>query len=238
LIISVVFFKPRVIVGTRKMVKMEDSKVAQSTTPVRQPRQQYHYLYGSTDSTSSTERGVAGAASPTGTATDQDSLLGEALVNTDNENEEASHDGEKDFEQLLMTNGNGVHPLLAKKKQKNEGTKSWIERLKCRKLRQKHPTLYFAIIVGCVAVSFSLFCISLPKEWVVSNLPTTADLTFVMPFARVDRRAGDDPDPIEEIIRKDLFDPRFFYHGPDPSREFIFPFPTGKLEGVLLTLYS
>ena len=62
-------------------------------------------------------RSSAGGEPASPTPTDQDSLVGEALVHTDNEEDEVTPNASaQDFQQLIMTNGNGVNLQNARTK--------------------------------------------------------------------------------------------------------------------------
>jgi hypothetical protein len=81
---------------------MSDSKPEESASLLPAgPRQQYHYLYGSSSSLDRYEKVAVATNSPTGT--DRDSLVGEALVPTDNEQDDMTLGSEGDLQQLLVT---------------------------------------------------------------------------------------------------------------------------------------
>lgn len=227
------------------------------------PRQQYHYLYGSTDltnpsiSTSSPSVSTPtsyqrdrsnpplqpnhhhGAASPT--TTDQDSLVGESLVPTDNEQEEdvTPNGSNEDFAQLILTtNGsNGrVHALPKNKQQQRPPPSCWTllsKKMRCRKFQQRHPFLHAAVILGAVSLFLVGAAVLLfPHSWLATSLAhgaaglssTTAEFTMSIPFSHIDRSTTNDPVP--HFLVKDLLAPEF-HAKPGSPHDFIFPFPTG-----------
>lgn len=187
------------------------------TAGLNRPRQQYHFLYGSLDDRVRT----TGAASPTG---DQDSLVGESLVPTDNEQDVTPTTSEQDFQQLIMTNGNGVSIITNGSSHRK---KSWLYRLRNNSFRERHPMLYGLCLTAAVFVFFFVVAVVIFPNSRLARVATTprSELSFLMPFETVDR--SDYEEPVTDIIRVELFDPSLIYKGPDPSRTFIFPFPTG-----------
>jgi endoglucanase Acf2 len=202
----------------------------------RVPRQQYHYVYGSSSAPSHhsdrNDRSAVGACSPI--TTDQDSLVGEGLILTDNEqdDEKIIFESEGDFQQLLMSNGNGVHVLgdtcineTTKSRNVGRGRRNLLAGLGCQRSRKSQPVLYLLTVAGTASLFVIAFTVIFlyPGHWTRSK----SDALMNMPFQRVDR--GGYGDPVSGFIDKTLFDPTFINRrGRSSSREFIFPFPTGS----------
>ena len=190
---------------------------------------QYYYFYGSTeDATSDTkQRPSAGPASPTN---DQDSLVGEALVPTDNELEDESAPASSagDLPHVLLTKGTEVQPLIGRtangehSRPSSDWSRFWTS------CRERHPIVHISLLGGALAIFLFVLSIFLfPNGRVVRSIsirpkPTTI---FRMPFQKVNRAHINDPE--SGIVRKDLFAPELLYKGKDQSRDFTFPFPTG-----------
>ncbi|GKY95515.1 hypothetical protein MPSEU_000513200 [Mayamaea pseudoterrestris] len=192
------------------------SDEANSLLP-RVPRQQYHYLYGST---TNMERYEGGSTSSPN-ATDQDSLVGEALVSTDNEQDMTPVGSDGDIQQLLMTNENGVQLLGGSGNDNHETHKVigpfTLQSLDCIRLRRSQLWLFIITLAGAAIIL------------VVFQSPIVArrskgEALLNMPFARVDRE--DFGDPAAGFIDKSLFDPSLINRR--GRKEFIFPFPTGS----------
>jgi endoglucanase Acf2 len=201
---------------------MSQSKADESTRLASPgPRQQYHYLYGSSSSPDRQETPV-GASSP---LADQDSLAGEALVLTDNEQDLPTPCGsDSDLQQLLLSNGNGVHVLGGDGSHRHKSDKSWA--LFCAGDRKSQPLLYVVALTGTASILCFIFAMVLFPNSLMGRIGTRLDTEIFlnMPFERVDR--GDYGDPISKFMDKSLFDPSLLSRkGP---KEFIFPFPTGN----------
>eukprot|EP00977_Amphora_coffeiformis_P025017 scaffold17996_cov194-Amphora_coffeaeformis.AAC.3 len=177
----------------------------------RRSRTQYHYVYGSiipenvTDNDDDTDllmlddRSID--AAPT---SDQDSLIGESLIPTDNEDEgfAGGLGSESDFQHLLMTNGNHTTSLqkLPLLPTKNGGGGGGARR---RSLRKSSPSSKHA---------------NHP-----SRAATGQDLPYPVPWPRVKRANYNDA--VETFVSMELFDPSFIKN--DKGSTFSFPFPTG-----------
>jgi endoglucanase Acf2 len=260
-------------------MRRKRGKLAQSseeTIGLNRPRQQYHYLYGSTSGHNrggggdddddeddvqlqqqppeggSSQR-ITGASSHSPSATDLDSLVGEALVQTDTEDDMSSYvaaqrsGSEGDFQQLWMTsngNGGGIPTALTTKNggrrrkedrqqpaQQQHQQSSWRDRNS--RFRRSHPVLYFVSLAGGVAaVLFLVTVVAFPNSQIaLLVLPVSYDTGdyysrhLKIPFPKVDR--ADYGDPVQNFVAADLLDPSFFSRGPTELREFVFPFPTG-----------
>lgn len=179
-------------------------------------------------------------------ATDQDSLVGECLLSTDNEAEDDTPKNgdhiKSDSQQTFMTNGESIHLLVGTNGNGNGngngnadgGRRSTSTPASCfrfislNRLRENHPLVHVTMIILSLAlfifIASSVLIFPNSRAADVAAMPM-AELTFQMPFPRVDR--SDYGDPVSRIIDKKLFHPSLHYNGSDSSREFIFPFPTG-----------
>lgn len=184
-------------------------------------RQQYHYFYGSTEGTSdhhvtqSSSSTIRDVGSPG--RTDQDSLVGEALVFSDDDREDDTPKvSESDLQQLLVSDGSGLHSFQAAGgKQDGVPSKSLRNWLSLKFLEESH-TFVCIFLLGLVATLFFVATVFLNPSY---------ETILRMPFPRVDRALFNDP--ASGFINKDLFHRSLLYRGGDPSREFMFPFPTG-----------
>ncbi|EEC47218.1 predicted protein [Phaeodactylum tricornutum CCAP 1055/1] len=88
-------------------------------------RPQYHYFYGSIDDQSQVNRRENAVSVPT----DQDSLVGESLLPTDNEqDDDRSKIAKQDFQQIVMSNVNGVRPIDSSRSgQSDKNTQGRVE---------------------------------------------------------------------------------------------------------------
>jgi len=222
----------------------------------RQQRPMYHYLYGSVDnqpppgpptnlvgspmaagdetgSLLNTSVETVDSAVTTHTQTDQDSLVGEGFIATDTEDEsERLREGRGDFQQLLMTNGGGggFNSFLGRGGGVNmkDGRRSWLAY--CHMFS---PVLYFVSLLMLVAVlSCGIALIVLPKRSTPSTgsqqtatTPAMSNSNFRISFSKINR--VDYGDGVDQFIVKNLFHPELLYQGANPTRTFIFPFPTG-----------
>jgi hypothetical protein len=202
-------------------------------TPHSRARPQYHYFYGSTDS------GSQPPGSPSHQQQEQESLIGEALVNTDTE-EDVPMSNDYDLQHVVVTtNGHQSHsqdrppkPLLVR-------VKSSIRRMRRNVLTLEGGTqlLIFLITAGALLImSLVLYDkVFVPSES-VSELSSSH---FQQPFPSMNRAASSDP--VSEIIRAELFHPSLLVNskvgGDDDGRSFLWkarptsflkvPFPTG-----------
>lgn len=207
--------------------------------PIARPmRPQYHFFYGSTspsDDNSDFPR--------SSTNTEQESLIGEALVPTDNEEETPVGTSDSfDLQQVLISNGdNGGMRHVVGAGQLNGGSNhkrsssssSRDEKSRPNAFltwRENHPMVHIIGLVGCMTVCMVIFAITLfPTE-----SKTAADALgaskvgvkqFIQTFPIVDRSKSNDPAHL--FLQKDLFHPDLHYQGTDAFREFNFAFPTG-----------
>lgn len=201
---------------------------------------QYHYFYGSTGGAS-----VAGVGSSPSINTDYDSLVGESLLpTTDNEADDDTPRNvdlmKKDLQQTFMTNGESISLLVGNNG--NTGSDngngngngngrrrsfSCFRFFSLTQLRENHPVAHMSLLTISLALFMFISTIVIfpnSHSATVVTMPE-AELTFKMLFPTVDR--GDYDDPVSGILQKELFHPSLRYKGSDPSREFIFPFPTG-----------
>lgn len=160
-------------------------------------RPQYHYFYGATDSAADS---VAESHEQ-----EQESLIGEVLVSTDNE-EETPTNSAQDFQHLLITNGDSSKWLFGPSPQDRRNSIGLGR------------TVLLILLVAAMSLLFAF--ILLPKT------PTTripAAQTVLIPFEQVNR--GEYGDPVEGFIDMDLFHPTLL--SDSEPRSFQFPFPTG-----------
>jgi hypothetical protein len=209
-------------VSTMKSTEMERTKVAPS-------RPQYHYFYGSMDQTADNDS-VGHVDSPM--ANDQDSLVGESLVTTDNEQEDDTPYGHlRDFQQLLVTNGNHLLPIkeMDGKHNHHHSYKPWYRNFNCNERKcGDNPLLHVCFLVGGLSITLFLAAVWMfpGKDSNATIPPPISELKFKMPFPRIDRGVYDDP--VDSIIDKSLFHPDLLNKGArSPHRVFNFPFPTG-----------
>jgi Glycosyl hydrolase family 81 N-terminal domain/Glycosyl hydrolase family 81 C-terminal domain len=150
---------------------------------------QYYYFYGSTSDSgpnanhSNGDRkrdrvnGSNGTSGPSvsspsqasnGTATENDSLVGECLISTDNDEEETPKNSQADFQQLLVSRGNSngqLHPLAPLP----EEGKPWRIMFcppsprwhdccssQFRRFRQKHSVSHIILIFAGVSLALTL----------------------------------------------------------------------------------
>ena len=159
-------------------------------------RPQYHYFYGSTDS--------AADSITEGQEQEQDSLLGEALLSTDHEEDAPTpKNSENDFQHLLITNG--------------DSTKPWFLGSRTQERANSHGLgrVLFLILLAAGMSSFFAFLL-LPH----TSAKVPAAQIFRMPFEEVSR--ADYGDPVEGFINLDLFHPTLL--SSSEPRSFVFPF--------------
>lgn len=159
--------------------------------------------------------------------TDQDSLVGESLLPTDNEqDDDRSKIAKQDFQQIVMSNVNGVRPIDSSRSERME-PKSCLRFFSINNLRRQHPMCYLLLSVGSLTLLAFLCSVIFFSKGQAGRVIRTPkeELSFRMPFPWVDRAQYGDP--VSKVLDKDLFHPSLVYKGKDPSRVFIFPFPTG-----------
>mmetsp|Transcript_20729 Transcript_20729/g.45133 ORF Transcript_20729/g.45133 Transcript_20729/m.45133 type:complete len:991 (+) Transcript_20729:203-3175(+) len=178
----------------------------------RSPRPQFNYFYGSTTTTP-----------PTSAHTDeQDSLVGEELVTTDNECDIQTTGDDETYQQELCVR---KHPSTTSPSAIEEPSNVFVS---C------NPVMAFVLIMGAVAIVVVLL---IPPQQ--KSVPFLSQ-SFDMPFPRVDR--ADFGDPVEGFIDIDLFSPHLVRDASiatlptssdgnndqaRSSRSFSHPFPTG-----------
>jgi endoglucanase Acf2 len=207
-------------------------KINQEETPPRQ-RPQYHYFYGSTE-TSTT--GTPPDNPSLSTSTDLDSLVGEALLPTDNEgDDDTTKILDSDLQQTLMTNGESIHLLTGSSHNNGNGNgrrpRPWFRMVSLNRLRENHPLVHVTMLILSLALFMLIFTVVIfPDSQAASVVGTPqTELAFIMPFPKVDRATYNDP--VSNFLVKELFHPSLRNDGSDehskPSGVFIFPFPTG-----------
>eukprot|EP00934_Nitzschia_sp_Nitz4_P000469 Nitzschia sp. Nitz4//scaffold64_size103689//29119//32314//NITZ4_004428-RA/size103689-snap-gene-0.127-mRNA-1//-1//CDS//3329556106//469//frame0 len=172
-----------------------------------QARPQYHYFYGSTP-----QPGDASTVL-TNDTNEQDSLVGEILVPTDNEDEPSLASGGLHIQHVLVSNGSTGTGWFSSGRAQLQG-------------EQEKPSNSFmsalgvAFIVLLLAAPVVVFLVLLLPNTIQpkSNLPITH-----VPFQHVER--ADYGDPVDTFINLDLFHPSLL--SPVQPQTFQFPFPTG-----------
>lgn len=163
------------------------------TTPIRS-RPQYHYFYGSTNGS----RGDLSESSAAGTDTDT-VLLGECLVQTDNE-EETPNSSAQDLRHLVVTKRNG-HSRI---KHAYQLEIPIPETQKGR--RSSHPvghvTRIIVLLVSAISVGTCILVL-LPNSPATSTGAAYSKSSFI-PYQIVDRANFNDP--AAKIVNIDLFD--------------------------------
>jgi Glycosyl hydrolase family 81 N-terminal domain len=192
------------------------------TAPIRS-RPQYHYFYGSTNASAGdvSESSVAG--------TDADTiLLGECLVQTDNE-EETPNSSAQDLRHLVVTTKNGhsrikhAYQLEMPIPEAQNGRRSphsprrksiWLLCAEqCLNLGGVHPVGHVTRIIVILVSAISMgTCILV----LLPNSPTTSTgaanaRSSCIPFQIVDRANFNDP--AAKIVNLDLFDPSLRFQG-------------------------
>ena len=179
---------------------------------------QYHYFYGSIEEGDEDEDDRKNL--PDSPATDGDSLVGESLVHTDNE-EETPNNSEHDFQQLLVsTNGKGLLPV-----QDPTRPKPWFQHLSFKQVRENRAVLFllflvFTLIIVIVVVVLDNADFSGSASQVA--VPAS-EKAFQIPFDIVDR--ADYGDPVENFLVTTLMHPSL--RDNESSHTFKVPFPTG-----------
>jgi Glycosyl hydrolase family 81 N-terminal domain/Glycosyl hydrolase family 81 C-terminal domain len=160
---------------------------------IQMGERQYYYFYGSTSDSgpnhsngdnnrdrkqeringnNGTTTGGPSVSSPSqasnGTATENDSLVGECLISTDNDEEETPKNSQADFQQLLVSRGNSngqLHPLNPlPEERKSRGimfcppSPRWHDccSSQFRRLRQKHSVSHIILIFAGVSLALTL----------------------------------------------------------------------------------
>ena len=197
----------------------------------RGPRQ-YHYVYGSIlpddggDDENNHNDISLDTAGEGAITSDQDSLIGESLIPTDDEGGGMSSQ-QADFPHLLLTS-NGRRPrLLSKNLPGPNGATSRKRNKQWFALQRSHPVLFAVLVIvttllvaGLVAVVF------FPNSAVAqtaAKAATGAELPYPVPWPRVHRASYNDT--IEDYIDMTLWDPAMVKND---GRSFLsFPLPTG-----------
>lgn len=189
----------------------------------RKEKPQYYYFYGSTDYIDNRTNNNGNGLVASGT--DQDSLVGESFIPTDNEHEEdVAVNDSVDMPHVLLLKGDEVRPLLVNKA--SDGNHRFFGKISFTSFK-KNATAYISLWVG--GASLLLFAISVITLHFSNSgsflASPSSQAAFTMPFPTVDR--VDFGDPVASFLQKHLFHSRFHYKGRDPSRVFTFPFPSG-----------
>jgi endoglucanase Acf2 len=203
----------------------------------RSPRPQFHYFYGST-TTPTTETTSTTSTSTSNLATkprkrnqhqlaedesnqqEQDSLVGEELVSTDNEAELLRAEYQDLLGSEVPTGGdgkqNGYHGMGRNGSGSNNNGDSNSRNTSYYVLCN---ILVFVLIAGAMS---TLVVLLIPH----SSDPLPQTQKFTVPYKNVDR--ADFGDPPEGFLNMDLFHPALITSTPPTSQgTFIFPFPTG-----------
>lgn len=216
----------------------------------RPMRPQYHFFYGSTDDNQS--RSTTVDHDIRSSINEQESLLGENLVPTDNEEEPPVNNSDFDLQHVLISNGSGsMRHVVGGGNPSNNGTngKSYNHHANgtngdklngdyddgnihnsLTQFRATHPVVHIVGLVGCMTLCMVIFAVTLfPSANTATatslGMPAEAMRKFVMKFPTVDRSKSNDAAKL--FLKKDLFHPDLHYNGQDPLRMFVFPFPTG-----------
>jgi len=186
----------------------------------RSPRPQFNYFYGST---------AAIMVAPMNIHNDeQDSLVGEELINTDNECDIPTNgDDDENYQRDFLT-GDDSHQNRTQRSRKLSTTKA-----SPNKFSSCHSILAFLFIAS--AVSIAVVLLASPMQ---QNIPPQTQ-SFDIPFPQVDR--ADFGDPVESFVNMELFSSRLIRDVAaidaaendsendvsHSSRSFSLPFPTG-----------
>lgn len=202
----------------------------------RSARPQFNYFYGSTTTTTTTGTTIYAATSPR-INDEQDSLVGEELVSTDNEGEPVINDDE--YQRKLIIGDDSQQRYTRDEAEISE--RSTARNVSSPGAFTSYPILVFLFIVGGLSVLVLLLVPLQPRHF----SPQTHK--FNMPFPLVDR--ADFGDPVESFMDMDLFHSSLVLcngdtatdvtaastsgvgHGHDcgllRSKSFSHPFPTG-----------
>eukprot|EP00536_Pseudo-nitzschia_multiseries_P006066 jgi/Psemu1/65414/estExt_Genemark1.C_1250008 len=186
----------------------------------RSSRPQFNFFYGST---------TTGTTPPASLHSDeQDSLVGEGLVNTDNECDIHTTDDDATYQRHLIIDVNSMKQQTKPVKTVPPASASTYS------FSSRSPKMIATLIIGTVATL--LVFLNPPRQTDVALLSQSFD----MPFPKVDR--ADFGDPVESFMNMDLFSQHLLRQGSNaaisaksdgdndrtqPSRSFSFPFPTG-----------
>ena len=210
----------------------------------RQDGRQYYYFYGSTSNGSlqsgpqNSENGSGEPASPTVVTqltNETDSLVGESLVMTDNE-EEAHKNSGGDFRQLLVSHPSGNGSLQPLPEHPRRVRKPLCRSLlSCYKSFRRVQSAYQVMwAIGGTATLVLLSLMFFPESKASWGSKTVAySLSgvqqFAIKFPEVDR--GSYGDPISNFMDSSLFHSSLLNSNTKSNstakREFRFPFPTG-----------
>ena len=189
-----------------------DEKEPLAASYQRSPRPQFNYFYGSTSAVTSTPESLIND--------EQDSLVGEQLINTDNECDLPTNgDDDSSYQQDFFVDD----PRLRARQAKDR-----------RHLSSCSSILVFLIAASMISISWiALFP---PTQQLNATQQTQ---TFETPFPQIDR--ADFDDPVENFLNMDLFAARLIRKDKSAttgtqndsgseaahSRSFALPFPTG-----------
>ena len=188
----------------------------------RSPRPQFNYFYGSTAAVTTPPMNVHND--------EENSLVGEELITTDNECDIPTNgDEDQTYQQDFIIDDDRRH----KRKRTQRSTKSQPTVASRNDLSSWNPILVFLLMASVLSIAMILLV--QPKQH--NMKPQTQ--SFAMPFPQIDR--ADFDDPVEGFIDMDLFASRLILDdtsldatGNDSvndashsSRSFALPFPTG-----------
>jgi len=219
-----------------------------TTASPQQHGRQYYYFYGSTSESSGQGGGYRNGnnngrmepTSPTTMTNETDSLVGESLIPTDNE-DETPKNSESDYRQLLVShpNGNGgLHPLPEHPRRPRKPICSPF--LSCYKSYRRQHSAYqviWAIGGGALVVLLSLMFFPESKLFHSASKAATSTSSeaqqllrnFEIKFPQVDRGSYDDP--VSNFLDSSLFHSSLLNTDRKTNntekRIFRFPFPTG-----------
>mmetsp|Transcript_12592 Transcript_12592/g.29800 ORF Transcript_12592/g.29800 Transcript_12592/m.29800 type:complete len:1023 (-) Transcript_12592:20-3088(-) len=187
----------------------------------RSPRPGFDYFYGSTTAVTT--------PLPSVNNDEQESLVGEELISTDNECETPTNgdDDDSSYQKNFLIDNEGI-PNLGQRSTKSLPNKGF------QKIVAPFTSILIFLFMASV-VSISLLIVDPPKQRKIS--PETQ--TFNIPFPQVDR--ADFDDPVDNFLDMDLFSSRLIRDdisintagtastngASSTSQQFSFPFPTG-----------
>jgi hypothetical protein len=235
---------------------------ANGGSPARRTRAQYHYVYGSMASTSTTtttttttanddaERArLLSASSDANISTsDGDSLLGESLVPTDNEEDQPTMSRGADFQHVLTTRGTTSSLIPQQQRNGVTGSSSGSSGVNgfrhpkdadawpCLVWRARHPFGFAWLCLGAAILATGVVATLWWPTTSSSNVPSSSssgysnsgnkrDLAYQVPFPRVDRATYQDAVPA--FVRLELLEPFVVNNNDSSSPSLQFPFPTG-----------
>jgi len=204
-------------------------------------RPQYHFFYGSTADEKEDESRTS-TMDHRLSQNEHESLIGESLVPTDNE-EEAPHITDYDLQHVLISNGNGMRHVVGggtssgsngkvphlngAHRENGNGGPSINKSSSGENSKPSHSAAHVVGLVGCTIVCVVVLAVTLFPNWskaTAGSIGMPAE-SFVVNFKTVDRSKSSDP--VKLFLRTDLFHQELLYKGNDPIRVFQFPFPTG-----------